>query len=542
MSQKPHESSRTAILSLAGAIGCLLLANLRVARPADLGPLDLLGPLPPLKDEPATEQELTPEIRAYRGRPLNRSELALWAALDGAAGGGTSAAEAQGRINEASDALATDALAQVPRSAASAPASSPDRNPAGFVADPRIEAALEETWQRPAWGAMRVPEVEPTVVRAQRADVSGAAAAAEDEQSDAPIRSFATHITGAGSAMLPELRATDVEVGDHADPSVTHSALEREQSVEAAPVDHEYGTTQAVLEYEPAVEAAPMSTTATVTHAVLEYEPAVEAAPTPTIATVTQAPLDPAADIAATLRDRGLGEALTARLIEQARAHQLPFARTADLREAVRSEIATLLPTFAGLPARGAAVAVIGAGGSGKTRVVAALAAAYRASSALSVRTVVLGGSDRVAPLAGLLAPHGVPVGHGDAHEPHASRTTEPRDGEIVVIDTPGVSASNPAAVGLLGGQLADHALDAVLVALPVRTAASAAAQLLAALAPARPAALVLTHADETDQLGAAIEVSIDSGLPIAYVHSGLDLPTALQLADPRRLAAALLP
>ena len=52
----------------------------------------------------------------------------------------------------------------------------------------------------------------------------------------------------------------------------------------------------------------------------------------------------------------------------------------------------------------------------------------------------------------------------------------------------------------------------------------------------------MITHADETDHLGVAVELSRDSGTPVAYVHDGLELDRALSVADPFMLARRLLP
>ena len=235
----------------------------------------------------------------------------------------------------------------------------------------------------------------------------------------------------------------------------------------------------------------------------------------------------------------GMGEKLARHLIAGAHAHHRPFAPGGALRDAVRAELARSLQQFPGLPSQGAMVAVIGAGGSGKTRVAAALAAAYRSSGALAVRAVALGGREGLPALAALLAPHGVPVA-SDA----AAGTIEAsnRAGELVVLDTPGLSPADPQAIELLDAELIARSPDAVLLAMPATTAIGAARRMLEALSEIEPSALVITHADEIDQIGGAVEIAIRSGTPIAYVHDGLELPGALRLTDPTQIAAALLP
>jgi hypothetical protein len=77
--------------------------------------------------------------------------------------------------------------------------------------------------------------------------------------------------------------------------------------------------------------------------------------------------------------------------------------------------------------------------------------------------------------------------------------------------------------------------------------AAAAEIDRLAADPPGAFAALgadgiAVTHADEADQLGIAAELSQISGMPVAYIHGGLELDSALSAADPSALAARLLP
>ena len=77
---------------------------------------------------------------------------------------------------------------------------------------------------------------------------------------------------------------------------------------------------------------------------------------------------------------------------------------------------------------------------------------------------------------------------------------------------------------------LAELAPERVVVALPATLGATAAAQLLQALRPLGANALAITHADETDQLGVAVEAACRFGLAPEYM---------LDRGSRRRLAAA---
>jgi flagellar biosynthesis GTPase FlhF len=80
-----------------------------------------------------------------------------------------------------------------------------------------------------------------------------------------------------------------------------------------------------------------------------------------------------------------------------------------------------------------------------------------------------------------------------------------------------------------------------VLVALPATLSARAAAQLLAALRPLAPDAVAITHADETDQLGVAVEAACGFGLAPEYLLDRGRVRDGLTPLDPTTLAERLL-
>lgn len=236
-------------------------------------------------------------------------------------------------------------------------------------------------------------------------------------------------------------------------------------------------------------------------------------------------------------------------LVLAAQTHELPFAAARagaspqrDLRDAVRSAIARSLRSYRGLPQDGALVALVGAGGSGKTRCAAAIAAAYGQASTLAARAVVLGRYDSGAELAGLLEPHGVAVQTAERGGRAAAALAASREGEIIVADTPTVSPADAAGIGMLAVELGALRPEEVLLTLPATITVQAGRRLLHALDPLEPTALIVTHADEADALGVAVEVSLESGKPIAFIHRGLELPAALAPTNPVAVAEQLLP
>jgi flagellar biosynthesis GTPase FlhF len=241
------------------------------------------------------------------------------------------------------------------------------------------------------------------------------------------------------------------------------------------------------------------------------------------------------------LTDRGVSDALAQRLIALAGAHCAVFF-DGDLRAAARTSLTAELPAPPPLPVSGAAVAIVGAGGAGKTRAAAALASAYGLRSTLPV-TVVAIGDPEATEIGELLRDYGDVHVTGAVDAARAAEAiTAGRANGLVVIDTEAAGPRDADAVEALAAELDVLALDAVYVALPATLSARAGASLLEGLAPLSPTAIVVTHADETDDLGVAIELSRGSGIPIAYLHEGLDLDRALSVADPPILAAWLLP
>ena len=222
------------------------------------------------------------------------------------------------------------------------------------------------------------------------------------------------------------------------------------------------------------------------------------------------APGQPLDDAAAALITRelvasGAGEALARRLIADAAAHGSPFARHQSLRNAARAQLAQRIIQPPALQSAGAAIAFVGGGGSGKTSCVASLASAYARASTLPVSAIALAPDDGGRRLSDLLRADQVRVTALQSRQAQQSVQDGRRAG-LVVIDTVAVSPGDDGAMRALAGELVPLALDAVYVALPATLSPSAARGALAHFAALGPTALVITHADETDQIGTIVE------------------------------------
>ncbi len=224
------------------------------------------------------------------------------------------------------------------------------------------------------------------------------------------------------------------------------------------------------------------------------------------------------------LRSVGIGQELVQELIETANAHVMPLMPPAtSLAQAVRTALTQMIPASSPLPAAGAAIAVIGAGGAGKSACCAALREAYREHSTLTATCVTI--------LPGTM--------------PEEQTLSEARAGGVLLLDTPPVSCADPGSISALAELLEQVRPERVVLALPATLGATPAAQLLGALGPLGADALAITHADETDQLGVAVQTACTFGLaPIHLLARAESAPGswALTWTDPSLLADRLLP
>jgi flagellar biosynthesis protein FlhF len=273
------------------------------------------------------------------------------------------------------------------------------------------------------------------------------------------------------------------------------------------------------------------------------FVPEPVGAPAPAVSTaLAVAPDHAEADrVAATLRRAGLSEAFSAAVLDEAMIHGLPF--TDEGHTALRPLVARALARrLTVAPVSGArAVAVVGAGGSGKTAVIARLAVAYAAARRLPVAVIALRSKDSGAELARLLAPAGVPMWATDDIEGAAARIANLRRGALVLVDTHGLPAqmrTDPFVADALAADLRRLALDEVHFALPATLAGEVAREMLAAARDLGADRIAVTHSDATARLGMPVELAVEAGLPISYLADSV----TVRPAAAEDLAFALLP
>ena len=444
-----------------------------------------------------------------------------------------------------------DQTPALPRPVAALPLA---EQPAPVAAEPAqpltepLQPPIAETIQQPFAEPIQPPS-EPAARWAQEADAFVTPAAPEAFSAPAPTPE---DLTAESFVSRLEQAAAHVDIDELVKLVTTGRVL-----ANAAPAPAPAPAPEAAA---PEAAAPEVAAPAPATLPSLDGDPVVPAAPEPIIKNprVGGDPIPPAASpwvskqasgpdsneaaaVVAELTAQGISESWAEQLLVAASAHRSPLSK-GSLRDAVRATLAAIIPAPAPLPPSGAAVAFVGAGGAGKTRCAAALATAYAKGSTLAASVVSLGSDDWGGDLKELLKGQNVWV-MGAANGAEAGPPVQHgRDGGLVVLDTAAATPRDPATVDALAAELRSLSLDAVYIAVPATFSVHAARKLIDGFAALGADGIVVTHADEADQLGIAAELSQISGMPVAYIHEGLELEGALSAADPSALAARLLP
>jgi len=243
--------------------------------------------------------------------------------------------------------------------------------------------------------------------------------------------------------------------------------------------------------------------------------------------------------LAEELQATGFDEEFAWFVIETANAHVLPFAPRIGLRRAVRIALQRALPQAPPLPAAGAAIVFVGPGGAGKSTCARALSSAYRRRASSSVTDAsILTDGDGVLRVS--VPPHVAAPVEASSKQATSALTVARAQG-MTVIDTPTVSVAEGSAIRGLARVLGSLAPERVVLAVPATLSASATSRLMKALAPLKPNALAITHAEESEQLGVAVQAACACGLAPEYLLSGTGAK-ALTRLHPTTLVEGLIP
>jgi flagellar biosynthesis protein FlhF len=237
---------------------------------------------------------------------------------------------------------------------------------------------------------------------------------------------------------------------------------------------------------------------------------------------------------------RGVSQPLAHSVLDEAVTHLLPFSSNRRLKPLVAAALSRRIPVQPLRGAGGRVMGFVGPGGAGKTRCVARLAHAYAVKAGVPVHCLALRAEDDGAELQRLVRPFGVPVhAIGDAAEARIALANMPEDA-LVLVDTPGVSPRAEADLRTLAAELRQLRLDECHLALPATMGSDAGRELVAGTRELGVDALALTHADETELLGTAVELAIETELPFSFISRGTIVSGGLRPAISEELAMAV--
>ena len=244
------------------------------------------------------------------------------------------------------------------------------------------------------------------------------------------------------------------------------------------------------------------------------------------------------ADLEERLTQSGVSPRRAAALVAAAISRRGPFSSDSELADELRAVIASALPAPRPVPRRGA-IAVVGAGGSGKTRSVAALATAY-ADAGIPVSVAAFGGPAREDELGELLHAEDVNIIPAMRTRATARAVASAREESLVIIDTASATPGDGSTIDVIAEALRSFDLDATYLAVPAILSLPAALKLVAGFSAFDLTGIIATHVDETDELGMVAELAMQTSIPVAYTHTGLDLQNAIASADAGDIATSL--
>ena len=246
------------------------------------------------------------------------------------------------------------------------------------------------------------------------------------------------------------------------------------------------------------------------------------------------------ADLERRLIRAGLTPGRAAALVSTAISRRGPFSAGGSVTSDVTALIAASLPTPTHLPHERGAIAVVGAGGSGKTRSVAALAAAQAHAGAL-VSVASLGAPGREDELGALLHGEAVNIIPAMRTRATARAVSSARERGLVLIDTAAAAPRDDSTIDVMSEALHSFGLDGIYLTVPATLSSAAAVKLVDSFSAFDLTGMIATHVDETDGLGTIAELAMQTGIPVAYTHTGIELQKGIESADPEQIAAELL-
>jgi flagellar biosynthesis protein FlhF len=247
------------------------------------------------------------------------------------------------------------------------------------------------------------------------------------------------------------------------------------------------------------------------------------------------------------LIQQNVAESLAERLVRDAAGQLEADGPPADeaLRNAIRAYITRMMPDAAGLvlePDRLRRVALVGPAGSGKTTMVAKLAALYKLRHEKRVALLTLDmhrldGFDQLRRYAEALEiPLHVAQTIGEVREAQKSLN----GCDLLVIDTPGIGLREQARFARLAALLRAARPDEIHLVLPASATPQVQARIAESFAPLTVTSVMLTRLDEIIGLGVILNTIERLSLNVSFLSTGQNVPHDIREACPQRVAELL--
>lgn len=227
--------------------------------------------------------------------------------------------------------------------------------------------------------------------------------------------------------------------------------------------------------------------------------------------------------------------------------HQAGTADPSEALDAARGELARRIRINSDMGARSAGqriIALAGSPGAGKTTTLVKLAIRYGLTARRSLHLIStddyrVGGADQLRSFASILGSSfqvaGTPGALAQALEEHRSK-------DLILIDTPGLSASEMESGNDLIQFIAQKpGIEAHLVLMSSMRSADLY-RVWNVFGVYNFARLIFTRTDETAALGGPFSLAARSGTPISFLSTGQGIPEDLECADASRIVDRILP